>query len=190
MPGPSGGFDNQNAYKVLRPGFTVVPDKCNENDTSGCTVYDTKNCTGPGNACTVLGQLQDLSTLNSPSPQRPWTYGNPSQRVPNWISENTGDLVLLANLSKADGCHPAVQYFFDENPLQSTHGNAERRRCSDSDGFCVPGATAPPGVNPATDTTDTTLVGISGLLSNLQQPIQDPTEAKALAAFFGIPWWN
>lgn len=104
--------------------------------------------------------------------ERPWGYADPVDRLRDWISANTGDLVLIANIG--------AKHYFNEGELKSQHGSL-----TDVDGL-VPVGIAYPGATDREESKDNTLATVRAILAGIQaDPIEDPTEARLLAAYFG-----
>lgn len=117
-------------------------------------------------------QLLERSTLEGRGMDdgaAPWDYRRPQERVNDWISPNSGDIVLLAN-----GRHG----FQFGCPYRGQHGSL-----MSVDGL-VPAAFGFPG---ASGPQDTALQGVRSFLSQAE-PITVPgVEARALSVFFGVP---
>jgi len=118
----------------------------------------------------VNGQLQELSSLD------PDSYLSAAARVTGWASENTGDIVLLANMDAG--------FYLDANDLTSTHGSLSARDGVVPLAFSYPGATSK---DPAEDTRLQKIREYLGIGSGGSAPIfTTPTEANSARCLLGV----
>ena len=110
-----------------------------------------------------------------------WTFNNPVNRIRDWISTNTGDIVVFANAKE--------QFqFVPLGPANAQHGSLTYADSLVPIAFAYPGATGDA-------TEDTTMQALREYMSQLpsvgvdggQQVIQAIAEAEALRALFGLP---
>lgn len=128
--------------------------------------------------CGLPEQLVELDTLDAAGRGMgdeqtvpvPWNYARVEERVNNWISANSGDIVLLAN----------GRYRFQFGaPYRGQHGSL-----TEADAL-VPVAF---GYLGTTGSADTVLETLKSFFLNKPEPIAEPgVEEKALRAFFGLP---
>lgn len=126
---------------------------------------------------TAYNPAQSLDSQLEPLTELPGTqYLNAAARVAAWASENTGDIVLLANMDAG--------YYLDGGNLTSTHGSL-----SATDGI-VPLAFSYPGATSTDPEKDTRLQKIREYLggpgSGQPSTFVDPTEANSARCFLGL----
>lgn len=61
-------------------------------------------------------------------------YADPARRVAEWASENSGDIIILANMKD--------RFFFDKGTLHSNHGSLTYADAQTPLAFSYPGATS------------------------------------------------
>jgi len=117
-------------------------------------------------------QLVDVSTLQGLgygpgafNEGEMWAYDDPARRVADFVSPNTGDIVLLANA--AGGFQFGAAY-------RGQHGSLTVADSRVPVAFAYPGATA----------SDTLLDKLALFLGGLPDPVRSLVEAAALEVFF------
>jgi hypothetical protein len=177
MPGPIGEQEGQNGYnqseyRVLSREY--MPPTCGPNHDQTCNVCGTAK-TSP---CVLENELLPLDKMEAepfaPASNDAFKYANPAGRVADWISENSGDIILLPNMEQ--------EYFFDKDALWSTHGSLFEADARVPLGFSYPGATSP------LRTEDNVLDGVREFLRN-EQPkdgLDMPIERRAMESALGL----
>jgi hypothetical protein len=173
VPGPTGEFAGSQ-YRVVPRNY--VPPVC----TGGSCQPTAWNCgVGRNQACTLEAQLLDLSKMTEApftSGDRDFDYADPDRRVPEWASENTGDIVLLANMKD--------KFFFDKGALASNHGSLTYADAKTPLAFSFPGATS------QLSTEDTVLTSVRRFLleetTPPDGPAQAPVERRAMESALGL----
>jgi hypothetical protein len=125
------------------------------------------------------GQLKGLEYLEGSEPTAGnGAYADPARRIGEWISENSGDIIVLANMVKDDG----FGYYFDEGSKQSTHGSLTYGDAIVPLAFSYPGATS------EDDEVDTVLRDVGRYLRSLApagdlafSPVEREAMERALA---------
>jgi len=107
-------------------------------------------------------------------------YADPARRIREWTSENSGDIIVLANMIKDDGS----RYYFDEQTKQSQRGSLSH---ADS---VVPLAFSYPGATSRDDTVDRVLFEVRRYLETV--PAKDgwalsPIEREAMERALALP---
>ncbi len=169
---------NPNSFQESRYMFVPRDYFSNKSD---CGPSGTERC-GLARQLVELGDYFDMHAGIGEDPAFPWTFNHPVDRINNWISANTGDIVLLGNAREG--------YQFDKKGARGQHGSLTY---ADS---LVPIAFGYPGSTGDAD-KDTTLKAIVEFLSELpteetgDEEDEDPAiqaiaEAEAILRFFGI----
>jgi hypothetical protein len=150
--GPSGGFDGST--------YWVVPD----------TYRHDNSCQG---RCTLANQLQRADTLSSQSLDgKPgWEFSEPDRRLKESISVNSGDIVLLANLTEG---------FQFGAGLKAQHGSLTSRDALVPVAFAYPRASGTPD-------QDDTIKSLLQLFGGSSARLTAPSEALGLRTFFLTP---
>jgi len=128
--------------------------------------------------CGLAVQLQELNDPNAPTfvgsapdAEGRWLFNNAKDRIENWISVNTGDIVLFAN--GRDG------FQFSSKGYNGEHGSLTFADSLVPVAFGFPGATGPAN-------EDTTLEPILQFFSQYGDRVQDIVEARTLERFFEV----
>ena len=139
--------------------------------------------------CGLLPQLMTLEDYFTAHPgmgdgaEFPFTFNNPVNRIRDWISTNSGDIVVFGNARQG--------YQFANKPYKGQHGSLTYADSLVPIAFGYPGATGDA-------TQDTTLQLLRDFVAQLvtqtsvsvdsgEPVIQAIAEAEALRAFFGLP---
>jgi hypothetical protein len=180
MPDPG----NPNAfgparYRVLSQDYQPV--ECGVNGDQPCA----SNC-GPNHtagACTLEAQLLDLDKMIEPpfaSADPAFGYSDPANRVEKWRSENTGDIVLLANMEGG--------YYFDSEEKASQHGSLTFGDSIVPLAFAYPGATSPdPKIDNVLKSVADYLREVAPLGSAAPSPVEEPAMECALGGGLNQP---
>jgi hypothetical protein len=138
---------------------------------------DRSNCGDGTERCGLEEQLVEIDELENlgigENPPLRWTYNDPKRRIEEWISVNTGDIILLVN--GRDGFH------FSARGLNGQHGSLTFADSLVPVAFGYPGATS-------NASQDNTMATIRDFLDSFDvEPIQAIVEAQALEKFFFGP---
>lgn len=125
-------------YRVLAHEYEPVSESCVYLSDSGNPECEAKCGPNKDQVCTLEGQFFDLDTMEqppySPDPKPAFAYADPERCVGEWNSENTGDIVMLADME--------AQYYFDKEKQGSTHGSLTYADAIIPLAFSYPGATS------------------------------------------------
>lgn len=174
VPGPNGEFA-PNQYRVVPRGKDYIAPTC---DQKGC--QPTAFTCGPSEnePCTLEAQLLELSKMEQ-APFRSddplFDYADPARRIAEWASENTGDIVILANVKEG--------FYFDKGVLASNHGSLTYADAVTPLAFAYPGATSDDLA------LDNVLNGVRAFLkasSPEEEPARAPIERRAMEAALGL----
>ena len=175
VPGPNGEFAGSQYRVVPRGGRTDIAPTC---DQKGC--QPTAFTCGPSEnePCTLEAQLLELSKMEQ-APFRSddplFDYADPARRIAEWASENTGDIVILANVKEG--------FYFDKGVLASNHGSLTYADAVTPLAFAYPGATSDDLA------LDNVLNGVRAFLkasSPEEEPARAPIERRAMEAALGL----
>src|SRR5262249_52767161 len=148
---------------VLPRGYKPVKAECVYSGSAGCA----SNCGDDGTqACTLQDQLLDVGAMTggafTPTIAAA-AYADPAERVEKWRSENTGDIVILANMMEGE-------YYFDAEPKASQHGSLT---IGDA---IVPLAFSYPGASSEDERLDTVLNAVRDYLKSVA-PVKEPAKS-------------
>ncbi|MFQ5799882.1 MAG: alkaline phosphatase family protein, partial [Bacteroidota bacterium] len=163
--------------------YMAVPRDYDPN-RSDCGASGTERCGLTGQLVT-LEDYFSMHTGIGDDAVFPWTFNKPVERITDWISTNTGDIVLFANAQEG--------FQFYHKGLRGQHGSLT---LADS---LVPVTFGYPGSTSGDTDKDNTLQAISQFFEILpsegtgdprdpEPAIQAIVEADALRVFFGIPF--
>ena len=172
VPGPNGEFAGSE-YRVVPRNYLPPACKGGPCEPTASTCGESRD-----QACTLEAQLLDLSRMKEApftSGDAAFDYVDPAPRVAEWASENTGDIVLLANMKE--------KFFFDKGALASNHGSLTSADAQTPLAFSYPGATSD------LEALDTVLDPVRTFLETAPAAgpsARAPVERRAMEAALGL----
>jgi hypothetical protein len=172
-PAEDGQFASSE-YRVVPADY--VPPTCGADGRQPCASTCGPDRDAP---CTLEAQLLGLSSLDTEASGAGASGFHPvdaERRIAEWVSENTGDIVLLANMKEG--------FYFDRAGLVSTHGSLT------SLDSLTPLALAYPGATSELESEDDVLQSARAFLETQTGPLAAPAHApivrRALESALGL----